>query len=395
MRATRSTGILVAILALTLTGCSAPTLRQTPLFSDSPAVFAYYENDGSGGLEALNASNGQPMWKTHFGNMYANSYSSAVMANGVVYGIADHNFSSVGAAEHAPPAPSVIAVRASDGKLLWRVSVPKPGDAPIIAADASIVALFVNGECYGFDPATGKQRWHIAEGGYPQLMRHGIIYVNGSTSLWAVRASDGARLWQTLFDYSFRPLVGNDHALYAGGYGTVLGWDAHTGQPLTSDSPYAVGDKTGTQSDFPMAATEKVVLLAINKTRPLDMQAFSAVDGHLLWEVPLSLTGDASLALTCCIRIVGDFIYIIDGSNGITALRVRDGSLAWRQDYPDYAVYAFSVSGGVVFALLRANSPGPCYLDCGDRIVALDATSGASSWRRDVEGAGFFPLPAQ
>src|SRR5260221_14159475 len=131
MRATRSTGILVAILALTLTGCSAPTLRQTPLFSDSPAVFAYYENDGSGGLEALNASNGQPMWKTHFGNMYANSYSSAVMANGVVYGIADHNFSSVGAAEHAPPAPSVIAVRASDGKLLWRGSEPQAREFPL------------------------------------------------------------------------------------------------------------------------------------------------------------------------------------------------------------------------------------------------------------------------
>src|SRR5258708_25271054 len=131
MRARRASGIVVDMLALSVTGWSAPTLRRTPLFSDSPAVFAYYENDGSGGLEALNASNGQPMWKTHFGNMYANSYSSAVMANGVVYGIADHNFSSVGAAEHAPPAPSVIAVRASDGKLLWRGAPPQPRGAPL------------------------------------------------------------------------------------------------------------------------------------------------------------------------------------------------------------------------------------------------------------------------
>lgn len=399
MRARRSTDNLVAILAilailaLTLTGCSVPTLTPPSLSSNTPVVFAFYENDGNGGLEALNASNGQPMWKTRFGNMYFHSHSFAVMANGVVYGIADHNFASVGAAKHAPPAPSVIAVRASDGKLLWRLSEPYNG-VTYIAADSSIVVLSDNGGLRGLDPATGKQRWHIADGGYPLLVRHGIIYL-GSTNLLAVRASDGAKLWQTPFDFSFKQFVGNDHAVYAGTMsGILLGWDAHTGQRLTSDSPYIVGDhdQTGTRSGIPLATSEKVVLVY-----HLHMQAFSAVDGRLLWEVPLSLTPDVSFtAPTCCIRTVGDFIYIIDGSLGITALRMRDGSLAWRQDYPDYSVQSFSVSGGVVSALLRSNSPSQfCGFACGVRIVALDATSGTSSWRRDVERVGLFPLPAQ
>lgn len=430
MRARRSPGILVAILlailALTLTGCSAPTLTPPSLSSDTPVVFTFYGDGGDGGLEALNASNGQPMWKTHVGNMY--TFPS--LANGVVYGVADHNsYTANGIADpHSFTPRSVIAVRASDGKILWQVSEPQIDQSEwnaYVVADLSIVALFAHGGIYGLDPSTGKQRWHIAGAGYAHLMRHGIIYATMSTTrspgappdataypglsptptpqpgcfcLVAVRASDGARLWETPFDSNFMPLVvvGNDHALYAGtGSGTVLGWDTHTGQRLASDSPYAIGDHqvAGTVDGSPVAASDKVVLLATFKSGTRYMQAFSAMDGHMLWEVP---NPGFSTSIIGNVRFVGDFIYIMDPEGAITALRVRDGSLAWRTHYQDYLPWSFSMSGDTIFAVLRLVSPKiPCSPDCGVSVVALDATNGSSSWRRDMERIGFFPSPAQ
>ena len=409
--------LLMATVLVLLAACGASTVRQTPLPSETPVVFTFYGTGGGGGLKALHANNGLPMWKRQVGNLNL----PPVMASGVIYGLAD---------EHPPSRPTVIAVRASDGKVLWRTPMPNWDSFAYVAADSSIVALMTgSGGLFGLDPATGEQRWHIAGTGEVSLLvHHGVVYATlaisappgspsglgshltppplptstppgpggtslppGYTYLMAVRSHDGARLWQTPFDLNARPLVANDHAIY----GAATGVDVHTRQVLTPFSPDAVGEPgvTGTVNGWVVAASEQVVLISDNKPRAQHMKALSAVDGHVLWEVPFAFGPSASESNG--VQIVGDSIYNVDGNGQITAVRVSDGSALWHVRFANQNPGSLSVTGGVVFATLYPYHEGellipdirPCIVGCATSIVSLDATTGGSYWQRDEPAA--------
>jgi outer membrane protein assembly factor BamB len=364
------------------------------------------------------------MWKTQVGNFYA----PPVLAGGVIYGIADRR---------PPSAPNVIAVRISDGKLLWRTPVPNSDNASYVAADASNVALLTHSSgLYGLDPATGTQRWHIPGIGGPGLVVHkGVVFTTlatapipglpasqgaqltlptppptptppstgGPSSPWtallvAVKASDGAPLWQAPFDLDVQRLVVNDRAVYGTVTGGVLfAFDTHTGKPLTTTSQGGVGspDTTAFSQGWVMTASERIVLVSDNQPNAPHLRALSATDGTVLWDVPVEFGLSASVPAR--VQIAGDFIYSVDGNNNITAVRVSNGSVAWQRHFGQYDPSTLVVRGSVVFTMLAPFIPdiGPCLIDCTPSIVSLDAATGAVYWQRDVEGADYLAMFAQ
>jgi outer membrane protein assembly factor BamB len=214
----------------------------------------------------------------------------------------------------------------------------------------------------------------------------------------AVKGSDGAPLWQASFALDVRPLVVNDRAVYGTVTGGVLfAFDTHTGQPLIAPSLGGVGSPGADDSSrgWVMTASERIVLVSDNMPNAPHLRALSAVDGTVLWDVPVEFGLSASVPAR--VQIAGDFIYSVDGNNNITAVRVSDGSVAWQRRFGQYEPSTLGVTGSVVFAVLAPYVPdfGPCLIDCTPSIVSLDAATGAVYWQRDVEGAGYLAVSAQ
>jgi outer membrane protein assembly factor BamB len=395
--------MLMAMALVLLAACGLPTERQTPLPSDTPVVFTYYESDGSGGLAALHANNGLPMWKTRVGYFT----TPPAIANGVVYGIEGEPKPSPPGVISVEPR-SIVAVQASDGKILWRVPLPDSGGPVHIAADASIVAVATwSGGVYGLDPATGAQHWHVVGTCSQGLVVHrGMVYISMMTStslppnctfpstlahLVAVRGSDGATLWQTLFDYSPAILAANDHAVYGTTIiGTVVGVEAHSGRPLAAfpDNGASLFPAPGAVRGWVVAATEQFVLISPSLGGSRHLWALSAADEHMLWDAPVDF--GAAAESPSAVRITDDLVIGGDGTQVITAVRVHDGSIAWRLPrFGDHGVGPGNVTHGVVFAILYAAAyeTPPCLSDCVPAIVALDVATGTIYWKRDAPGA--------
>jgi outer membrane protein assembly factor BamB len=408
----------MAMVLVLLTGCSASSARQTPFPPDTRVVvdFIVISHDGTGGLEALDVNTGKLLWKTEVGMI---NVSRPTIENGVVYAIAY---------EYPGIAPHIVAVRESDGKLLWRVPVTKysgssiPG-IPLITVDASTVALlFRGGELYALDPATGAERWHLTANLLGDVMHHGVIYASavltghasdptpGSPvtptaanitspsasvpqALMALNERDGSLVWQVREDVAFVPGAVNDRTIYGWGNpnGAVYAFDAGSGRQLTGVLSTAQGtlDSNIYAWGQLLAATDRFVLLADYQSNPVHTWALSAVDGKVLWSVPDSVISHAD------VQITDDLIYSTGGPDDITAVRVSDGSVAWKRSFGSDIPVGLSVIGGLVFEALAPQNPYMCFDQCARSVVSLDAATGTVHWQHDVDGAGYLAVPAQ
>ena len=418
MRFSRTFYLLMALVLVLLTACSAPSARQTPSPPDTRVVVAFIviSHDGTGGLEALDVNTGKLMWKTEVGMI---NTSRPTIENGVVYAIAY---------EYPGIAPHIVAVRESDGKLLWRVPVTNysgstiPG-VPLITVDASTVALlFRGGELYALDPTTGAERWHLAANVLGAVMHHGVIYASAvmpgyasaptpvssptpaasnhtspsasvPQALMALNERDGSLVWQVREDVAFIPGAVNDRTIYGWGNpnGAVYAFDARSGRQLTGLSHTAAGTPGSNIYAWGqlLAATDRFVLLADYQSNPVHTRALSAVDGKVLWDVPDSMISPAD------VQITDDLIYSSGGPDDITAVRVSDGSVAWTRRFGTDIPVGLRVAGGLVFEALAPQNPYMCFPQCARSVVSLDAATGTVHWQHDVDGAGYLAVPAQ
>ena len=110
----------------------------------------------------------------------------------------------------------------------------------------------------------------------------------------------------------------------------------------------------------PVVSQGKVLLTAMDTD---ELQAFSSVDGDLLW------TADSNDRY----YVVGaDQQYIWLGGRGISALSLLDGSLVWK-----YVLDAIPTGKAVL-------SGSTIHLPCSDGLVTLNATSGDVIHREDL-----------
>jgi outer membrane protein assembly factor BamB len=417
MHTARPFALLMATVLVLLTACSAPSARQTPFPPDTRVVVAFISisHDGTGGLEALDATTGKLIWKTEVGMI---NVSRPTIENGVVYAIAY---------EYPGIAPHVVAVRESDGKLLWRVPVTNYSGVPLITVDASTVVLLIRGgDLYALDPATGAQRWHLAANVLGGVMRHGVIYAsavmpghssdptpvspltpaasnNTSPStyvpqaLMALNERDGSLVWQVREDVAFIPGAVNDRTIYGWGNpnGAIYAFDVQSGRQVTGLSHTAEGTPGSNIYAWGqlMAATDRFVLLADYQSNPVHTLALAAVDGKVLWDVPVNFLNSADEPAG--VQITDDFIYSTEGPNYITAVRVSDGSVAWKRRFGTDDPIGLSVIGGLLFVALAPQNPYMCFDHCAHSLVSLDAATGTVHWQHDVDAAGYLAVPAQ
>src|SRR6266540_136266 len=188
-----------------------------------------------GTIEALDATNGQPIWSViHPGG----AYSSPAIAGGRLY-IVIHN-------------SGLLALDANTGSELWLAPMPGPQwSSPAVENGRVFVGSRDDHKLYAFDAVTGNTLWTATTSDWVQsspAVANGVVYIgNNSGDLYAFNAETGSPVCQTAvspgFDRGSSPTVSNGVVYVASGIdasathfqGKLYAVYAANGQVLFSD----------------------------------------------------------------------------------------------------------------------------------------------------------------
>lgn len=186
-----------------------------------------YTSVGGHYLDALNATNGNILWKVHLG---AAASTAPAVVNGIVYAGAGDN--------------RLYAVNASTGALVWDVIVLGGFATPTLPVVGGLVYVECSdGTLKAYNAATGALQWSIAAHAfsYPIAVGNGAVFVSGgdpssgNSGMFAYDAQTGQQRWFTPTNGGAEgPVVANG-VLYFGTYlSTEYALDATTGATLWS-----------------------------------------------------------------------------------------------------------------------------------------------------------------
>jgi eukaryotic-like serine/threonine-protein kinase len=323
--------------------CGGTIIPNATLFVNWPQFQYDAAHTGCNPYESIlkpsNVANLRQKWVQSAGNQ--GGYSSAVVANGVVY-----TSLTIG----SPLWYSYLeGYSANTGAPLWGyLGTPALGFAAPAVVNGVVYAGSADYNLYALDARTSTLLWKYATGGAvtTPTIANGVVYAGSAdNNVYAVNATTGALLWQyaTGGPMYAAPAVANgvvyigsdDHNLYA--------LNASTGALLWK---YAT---SGYLEASPSVANGKVYL-------PADqLYALNATTGALVWQSPA--TSDSPVAISRGV------VYVGSGSN-VYALNGSTGDVLWQYQVSTFTTSAPVVSNGVVYV--------GCLLD----IRALDAGTG-------------------
>jgi len=298
-----------------------------------------YVGSQDGTVAALRTTDGSLLW--HY-KMNGLLIGMPTLFNGVIYAVSDKQ--------------TLFALDASDGALLYKMG----GSflrSPIVVNDVAYVSLD-DGTEYAFQPSTGALLWrytHDAAALVPPLVSNGIVYIiatkfaayaalapaagdarqtsgsrlllqrsvpviSASSSVYALRASDGTLLWH----YTGNATQGYSWAAVADGVvyvstlvnmykGYVIALQGNNGSLVWSEAT----------DDPPITASAILNGVVYVGAENGDLYALQAGNGSPLWHY--TIFG----AILSTPVLSGEMVYV-GSANGIAyALRARDGVLLW------------------------------------------------------------------
>lgn len=356
---------IALVLAMLLLGACDASLSGTPLAQATPIVFTFANRDHTGAM-AVSGRDGTQLWRAEIGH----GNWAPTLAGGVL-------FSCV--IDLQGRTQNVVAVRVSDGKVLWRTSLPSNYFNYVLSADTATVAVDadING-LFALDATTGAIRWHRAgvSNGRPTV-RDGAVYALYATApsalmQWtAFRATDGAQLWRVSYA-GFGRTEATATALFSSDGADVTAISRQDGKLLWAD----------TKPGQVLAATDKIVLVGAPGLIALDPNS-----GSTLWTATTAFDAPDQFGT---LPLGDGYVYgLRDGC--VSAIRTSDGTEAWHVKFGSNSVGGLFVEGGVVFALLLKPSSNfnifPCTQDCTTLITALNGKTGEAYWQRDASDA--------
>ncbi len=347
-----------------------------------------------GTLSALRASDGTLLW--HY-TAKGTGGGSPVVINGIVYVLSTN----------VDQGPDYLeALRASDGKLLWRF--PSYASGPAVVNH--VVYVTSRDGVSALRERDGALLWHYALAGtdfFLQTILDGVVYAEaakyppattalthtggyalqiatskitapvdkkipfkqgGPSSLYALRASDGAVLWH----YQAPGDKNNSVGLLAVAGGLV--YITRTAGPSKNIFSALRASDGSLLWSYPTGAFANVLVtngVAYLTSNDGTVAALRASDGGLLWRYTTTWPVDSPP------EVVDGIVYVnanVDRSLGyltgyVDALRASDGALLWRYTIPEQVFNTPLVDGDTV------------YIGADNGIVyALQATTGVLLW---------------
>jgi outer membrane protein assembly factor BamB len=335
------------------------SILQVPLVVDGIVyVLTYRSSDSQGTLYALQASDGQQRWRFPLRTF---SMPPAV-EQGVVY--------------LASPVDGLVALRASDGHQLWHAAPDIPSYETQVANGVLYVsAITANNRStlYALRADNGSRLWRYSSqaSGSPTIA-NGVVYQPEQGAFTALRASDGYRHWQRQVDgVSSMPTLQNG-VLYLTVAKLSPGEEARAA-PVTSNAasllPVAALDVAWQgQSRAQQAFSQQLARMSV--------YALRVSDGTELWHFTLN-NGNASLGgqITLAKQVVYVTSFVPELEGAIYALRSDTGKLIWQR-----------TTDALPQSLLLAN--GKLFLGSqAEAVAALRASDGAQLWRYPIAGS--------
>ena len=161
-----------------------------------------YILDLEGIVYAVDKNTGKVIWKKDFGELSA---AAPAYNDGILY------------ATHLDP-NQIVAIRAKDGKELWRKEIGSPGSesSPLIVGDKLIFGCQC-GSVYALNPKTGAIRWQTETAGEVKgavAYNDGVVFgSNYGGEFFAIDAGNGNKKWST-------PIIGGAFGRGGGAYST-------------------------------------------------------------------------------------------------------------------------------------------------------------------------------
>jgi outer membrane protein assembly factor BamB len=354
----------------------------TTISTASPPIYvASYGSslgqDGDSWLYALDAENGNPLWRYHFpqGTLQV---AQPELDNGSIYITATSITPAANGQPTGEPACVIYALRASDGKPLWHYRTTGQDTAPATVFNGTVFietsidpAGTATGALYALRAEDGSLLWRKpTEGdalGVPAVSAMGLYLVTRlvlgtSQIVTALRPSDGSILWQQSAGLPLSSgatlagsvlYLGANHAVYAlsAGNGSIL-WQRQVSdiidlapvvqgttlylQSLEDPSLEALNLPNGSSRWRILMQEEENIAPLVASPTILYVPTRSAVvavragDGAVLARYPTDET-NVGAALTGNLLLVG-----VAGT--LDALQTSNGSLHWRAPMPGYSV---------------------------------------------------------
>jgi outer membrane protein assembly factor BamB len=270
-------------------------------FAPVVAKGTLYFQDKDGLLYALNADKGKVEWKKQIGALGA---ASPAYSHGVVFAVTLQRAPGVNAGE-------ALALRAKDGKLLWRFPLPGRSETSPMVLGKRVFVGSESGDVYALDRKTGKQLWHVSTAGA----------VKGGLAL-------------------------DEGTLYGGNYaGEVFAIDASSGRMVWESSTQGLSlGRGGPVYSTPAVAFGRVYLGSIDNR----VYSFDQDTGELLWS---HSTGDwvyAAPAVADTPR-TEPTVYVGSKDQNFYALDAKTGDVRWQKDLGTVILGAGSILGEVVY----------------------------------------------
>lgn len=292
------------------------TGSTSPLEVNGVVYFSSSSDNSSGTLYALQASDGSPIWQYKTG-----SYTyTPLVANGVVYINSDYG--------------TLAALRASDGHQLWKraldanfIQSPQLANGVLYTTTTKILEPPAAHSASPLQGLTdiGALLWNTlqrAPAAQTMPQKEGI------SSVYAIRASDGAVLWH----FAMNNGANSWASWFSEEHGVVYASAVNTGSASSTGNIYALQssngsvlwqDKLNASPSGGLLANGVIYLSTSSDSGAGALYAVRISDGSLLWNYPTSGYLFAAPVLD------GNALYI-GANNGMAyALRADNGKLLW------------------------------------------------------------------
>jgi outer membrane protein assembly factor BamB len=238
------------------------------------------------------------------------------------------------------PSSSLYALT-TEGTVEWQIESARNGDSYFKTTPTyEGGTLYVNGSgIRGFDPATGVPKWGVRSPGeeYSPVVAGNILYINSIDRVFAFSTATGTTqpLWIVDITESGQECANSKRPAFS--------WPLRTiGTPAVVNGIVYVGYSDG-------------------------VCALNAATGAVLWT---GTNGGSEPA------VANGAVYSASGDGKLYALNASTGDVLWTFGSGNVATTVPSVANGKVFVGL------------GQRIYALDESSGALEWNAPIDGTG-------
>ena len=299
-------------------------------FAPIVAKGTLYFQDKDAELYALSADKGKVEWRKQIGALGA---ASPAYSHGVIYAVTLQKAPGVDEGE-------ALALRARDGKLLWRFPLPGRSETSPIVVGSNVVVGSESGDVFALNRKTGKPDWQVHTAGAVKgglALDGGVLYgANYAGQVFALRASNGAYVWQSSTQGLSFGRGGPVYSTPAVAYGRVFlgsidtrvySFDQDTGEVLWSHS---TGDWVyGAPAVADTPKTDPTVYVG---SKDQNFYALDAKTGEVRWSKD---TGGVILGAS---TVLGEVAYVaVLGPNaGTFGFNVKTGKKVFESDLGEY-----------------------------------------------------------